>query len=153
MTAVFFPLHTGANSTGEHVSVSFRPPSPYWAQSQAFSSRATSVPVGPEPRRQRGVGRTLEGRGRGEAGVRAWLGPCQGQGPCGHLPGLSPALHQTSQARGPPSPRWHLQSLVQGTELATHRHSWRWTDEKSLDPLLSQWEARTQTTAHHAWFY
>ena len=83
---------------------------------------------------EEGPGRQREGRGGGPG----LAGLLPGAGPCGHIPGLSPALPQTSQARGPPSPRWHLQGLVQGTELATHRHSRRWTEEKSLDPLLSQ---------------
>ena len=84
-----------------------------------------------------GGGVTGGGGGGGGGGVRAWLGSA-GEGPCGHSPGLSRAAPQASQARGPPSPRWRLQGLVQGTELATRRRSPRWTDEKSLNPLFAQ---------------
>lgn len=74
-------------------------------------------------------GRQREARGGGPG----LAGLCQGR-TLWSQPGAQPGSAPASQARGPPSPRWHLQGWVQGTELATRRHSPRWTDEKSSTP-------------------
>ena len=130
------------------MSVSFRPPSPCCARSQAFSSHATSIPVGPEPRRQRGVRRALEGRGRGEAGVRAWLGSCQGQ---------DPVVTSRGSARLCPRPHRPVDlHLPGGISRAWFRaQSWQPTvihgvglRRSHLTPSFHRREARTQTTVH-----